>query len=220
MPFTLTQLQAELQARGYSSDTSAAQTAAINAAIRDVRNYRNWPWDDAEVTATIAANVSFLTAFPATVVEPTEVRISYGTPVTEEYNLVYLQPDDLFDLLTTDTGVGVPEFWTWRNGNIYVYPTADREYTATIQHSGPADTLSLGGDTINLPDGFINPVLWGALTHLAYRERDWSAMAESNRMFHQTITRAAADLALAARGDASVVKRSGFYENYDYPGII
>lgn len=217
MPFTLSQLQAELQNHGYGTDTTTAQTAALNAGLRDVANWRRWPWDEGSGTVALVVGTHTYTP-PVAMVEPDSIRLAYAGV---GYDLDYLESDDLLDLQTDYTTFGTPQFWTYRNQKLIFWPTPDATYTATVQYSGGAVTLVNGSDTVNMPDNFINPVVWAALKHLAFRERDWDAVTEADRQFLQTIGRAAADLGMKQTGESSEVERSGFYDAYDGPvGII
>ena len=217
MAFTLTQLQTELQARGYNTDTTAVQTAAINAGLRDVSNWRRWPWDEGSGTVALVIGTHTYTP-PVLMLEPDSIRIAIGS---ETYDLDYLDSDELLDLQADDISNGIPEFWTYRNQKLIFWPTPDRAYTATVQYSSGATKLVNGSDVVNLPDNFINPVIWAALKHLAYRERDWDAMDAADRQFNQTITRASADIGLKQTGEPVEVERSGFYDVYMGPvGMI
>src|SRR5689334_19930823 len=134
MAFTLSQLQTELQNHGYGTDTAAAQTTALNAALRDVRNYRRWPWNEGSGTVAMVIGISAYTP-PIAQVEPDSIRIVIGT---EGYDLDYLDPDDMLDLQVNNPLQGIPQYWTYHNQQLLIYPSPDRAYTATVQYQAAA----------------------------------------------------------------------------------
>lgn len=223
MPFTLAQLQSELQAHGYGTDTASVQVAALNEAVRDIRAWRHWPWQQTYNFGDTLPNNSQLlgTPIPTSYLEPTGFR--YQIPNTNDYESVtYLNPVDFQERNNDQTTKGAPSYWTIINGlGLMVWPNSDRAYTVAFDY-GPNPTLLVNpGDTVNIPDAFINLIIWGALKHLAFRERDWAAFDKAEAQFQVYIQKASADIGMTPQNTPSEVRRSGFYDNYEGPiGIM
>lgn len=202
----LTELETSLQAKGYSTDTVIAQVEALNSVYRRVVGLRRWSWLETAntslvtVTGNPAVSYSSLTDF----LSIDAVRIELGAAY---YNLDWVEPQVYRDEAHEDRTNGVPFAWTRQFGSIYLYPRPDNVYTLSVDYTKDPVDLAGGSDTPILPKTYHDMLVWGALSELAYRERDWNAGDRANVRFEERLQEMLGQEAIAQRQTEQQVRR-------------
>lgn len=206
---TLAQMRTAIQELGYGSDTATAQTAAINATLRRIEGYRRWPWQEVDVaTGSLALGADVVTHAITDLLYVDSVRIESGTEYRE---LEYIEPQELRSRQHLDRDNGTPEYWSKYEGEIRVYPQADKAYTVTIDYiKDPAD-LSADGDTPTLPATYHDVLVFGAASLLAMRERDWSAFQLYDAHYKERRSEMLGAVGVRQRQNATHVKKSNYW---------
>jgi hypothetical protein len=213
---TLAQLRTALQTRGYATDTAPAQTEAINSVYRRIIGMRRWPWleviKDTTVSTTAGDDSYTLASIDATVLHVDAVRAEQGT---EYYELVYRRPQEFREFQHASREQGTPRYWTRIGDSIYLWPVPDGAYTLSVDFvQDPAD-LSGDSDTTLIPDAYSDVLVWGALTSIAYRERDFEAYATARQEYGTILVDMMNEYGLRQRQNASRVVESGWYDTLD-----
>lgn len=188
----LAAIRTAIQAKGYATDTATQQTEAINSVYRELTGMRRWSWLEAQSTGkTTTVGQSYVTNLNLGGELPNfgvvdAIRLSIND---DNYNLDYLPPQELRDLLHVDEATGVPEFWTYFNSRFTFYPIPDQVYTLTIDYIKDPDDLSADGDVPILPITHHDILVWGAIKEMAFRQRDWNAFNAANGEFTERLNR-------------------------------
>jgi hypothetical protein len=210
---TLAELLLSLQSKGYSTDTVAAQTFALNAVYRRINGMRRWPYlerrDTALTTTAGQSSVNFA-SIPA-LMWVDAVRIELGT---EYPTLEYKERQELRELNHQDRDRGTPQYWTEAAGELHLWPVPDASYEITLDYiTTPPDLVD--DDDVPVFDTTYHDVLvWGAVLDLGFRSRDWGAYQYAKHEYQDRLREMIAEYGIRQRQSSSRIVDSGFY-NYN-----
>lgn len=229
----LGQLRAALQLRGYETDTAAAQTEVLNATYRRVCGEHHWEWLEAgAVSPAVAVGAVFVTFSTTDLIQPIAVRLTFpfNAPYTEQYNLIYIEPND-FRNRTAEDGEntvsairGRPLYWTHQGTpnttggmSVQFWPAADKAYGFNVDYIKDPPDLVSDTDTPIFPPTYHDILIYGALAEMAARERDYFMHQVWMGDYTQMLQRMKAQLGLQQQQTSVQVRRSGMYSNnYGY----
>ena len=208
-PLTLAGLRSAIQAKGFGTDTVAAQTSAINSAYRRVVGMRQFSWLIISANTAATVNENVVTFAPVTQMqEPIEVRAALGT---DKYDLEYVHPTEFARLKHLDDTPALPTQWTYLSGTIQVYPRPDFAYTMTVTYVQDPPVLVNDGDVPVIPDTHADVLVWGAIAELAFRERDIPTAQHANGEYNIRVKEMMTSEGIRQRQTRSVIQRSGFW---------
>lgn len=209
---TLAQLQASLQAKGYGTDSAAAQIEMLNSVYRRLVGKKRWPFQEAQSTiVTVAGTTSYTVAAITDFLAPDAVRIEVGQ---ETPDLKYRAPQEFRDQQHFDRAQGVPEAWTWMRGLLHVYPAPDRVYTLTVDYTKDPPDLAAAGDTPVFAATYHDVLVWGAIVEIAFRQRDWGAHQYAVVQYDNRVAEMERSYGIRQRQTSDKIKDSGFYSNW------
>jgi hypothetical protein len=204
MSFTIGDIQAQVQARGYGSDTAAQQLTAAQAMLRRLYTLRRWAFMESTTAAAATYNVPTV-AYPAGVDRIDAVRLSFGTTYTD---LDFMSQEDLRALYHVDRVPDEPQFWTIDRGEaaIMLYPAPNKAYTVNfdtlLKATIPADEVT---NVPYLPDEFQDIAVAGVCAEIAARQRDWNAVNYWRDQYQTLLTEATKSYAVTQRQSAREV---------------
>lgn len=212
----LGQLRTSLQTKGWETDTATIQTEALNAAYRRVVAYKRWPFMEAEgtVTATVGqGNVSL--AALTTLLSIDSIRLASGTQYPE---VSYRDPETVKAALHADRDNGTPVWWTYYDDQLWLYPRPDLAYTVTVQYILDPPDLSADGDTPIIPAAYHDLLVWGAISDIAFRERDYTGQAVADQKYARLLREMEGSYHLRQRQTRSQILRSPFWDTVEQGG--
>lgn len=172
-------LVSNLQSLGYDSSPSAVLIDAINQAYMRVTAMRRWDWQEVTATATLTAGTDSVTT---TLQHVDAVRLSdlttgtYVAPTYMELHRLRAQSHE-------DTGnTGIPKYWSFGDGKVYVFPDADVAYQVTMDGRDTGAPYAAGATT-DFPVRYQHVLLWGATVALAFRQRDLASASMAEQQF-------------------------------------
>lgn len=177
-------IRTAVQALGYGADTQAvaAQNTAMDMVLLELAGEREWSWLHTSTTGTLTIGSESVTK-PSDLVVPTGVRLTYGTQI--EPVLVELDAKQIERFLHEDDGTDLPEFWSWIDRTIKVYPRPDLAYSYTLDYIKEPNTAAFANDSDAPPFNLqFHPVMvWGVVRALAYRQRDQVGYGQASDEF-------------------------------------
>ena len=214
---TLAEIRSRLQALGYATDTSTAQTALINQAYRRVATTRRWVFLDAQ--ATIATNTSTdqysLSDLTYGITDLQHINAIRSEKGTDYYDFDFMPPDDFRDLQHAFRDAGVPRYWTRIGDYIKVWPQPDAVYTLTVDYTKEITDLVNDDDVTLIPDGYVDVLVWGTIISMAYRERDWDGHNFARQMYAEKLGELESEWGMTDRQTPKQIGESGYYDQYD-----
>lgn len=206
------EIKTAIQQLGYSADTATAQEAAINDLNRRLHGRKRWPWQEAIGTAgTIAVSGSTVSALPSDLLMIDAVRISAGTNNIE---LEWKSQQEVRRLLHLDRTNGYPQYWTYYDSAVYVYPRANAAYTVTLDYILKATDLSSDSDVPVLPSTYHDLYVWYGASRLAARERDWTAYGAYNQQYVERLSELEQELGIEQKQSARHVEPASWYRDF------
>lgn len=212
MSYTLADVQAGIQARGFAADATsvALQTALVNSTGRNLTVARRWRWREATANlATVVGNsavdITGLTALQ----DLDTVRLALGTTILAD--LTYWDTERLREHLHVDRVNAQPRHWTRYAGGLLVYPLPDQIYTIPVDYLKKWTLLSAGGDVPIVPEEYQELLVYGPLIALAHRERDWNEKAAAQSDYNSLYAEMAVADGRQPRQTSSRVVESGFF---------
>lgn len=210
----LSQLQAELQAHGYGSDTAAQQIIFLNDAYRYVCGLERWPFlekQDSSLTLTLGTNVVAYTGTLTDLVEFDAVRLTDGLGVP--YDLENVEPQTMRSYEVMDnTTRSTPQYWSIIANQLHFWPYADQAYTLNIDYIFQPVDLANPTDIPALPPQFHDVIVWGAARTIARRQRDLYSEQIADAEFTQRVKAMSSAFKLRQRQTSSKVKKSGYWQ--------
>jgi len=206
----LSVLLAELQARGYASDTQPEQILLLNAVQRRVCGLRRWPFLETQATintvvGTSGYSVSALTDFN----HPDAVRATRGTEI---YEPEYLSPQEFRTRQHTYTDQGSPYYWTYHDDQIKIWPTPDAVYVLTVDYTQRAVDMTADDDQPSIPCAYRDILVWGAIMELTFRERDDDGYQMAAQHYQSRLNEMTNEYGVRQRQNVGEVPRSGYYD--------
>lgn len=86
---------------------------------------------------------------------------------------------------------GDPKLWYEWNGDLYIYPAADRDITAglTLYYIGEPSSIVELADALQVPDRFYNQVVDYVLSQAYRLDENWQAMSMQDQRFRESMDR-------------------------------
>lgn len=204
-------LQTSLQAKGYGTGTAAVQIELLNSAYRTICGLHRWDWltkQNSSITTVIGTRTYDLAAI-TDLLSVDAVHLEAGTNYIEP---TYKPPLELRDLAHSDRANGVPLHWTILAQDLQLWPSPDKVYTVTIDYiMDPPDLVAAGAGPVFDPTHH-DVLVWGAAKELAYRERDWSAVAYAKQFYDTQLAQMERSYGIKQRQNPSHVRQSDFQE--------
>lgn len=179
---SLSELQTAVRNKGgFYTDTDDVQAEAINECYRELVQYRDWWWLRRQASGTLTAGSTVL-AEPSDVkdqaIQQIRVRDTSGT----ETPLAEVGPEAFRTLAQELTTRGLPTYWAWMLAttgaqtahDIQVLRVPDQAYTVVVDYLVEVTPLVQPTDKPLVPQDHQDILVWGAITDLAARQRDWN----------------------------------------------
>lgn len=210
----LSVLLAELQARGYASDTRPEQILMLNAVQRRVCGLRRWPFLEQQATintvvGTSGYNVSALTNYA----HIDAVRIARGT--TEFYEPEYMAPQEFRSRQHTYIERGEPSYWTYHDDQIKLWPTPEQIYIVTVDFTQRAVDMAADTDQPSVPCAYRDVLVWGAIMELTFRERDGDGYSIAAQHYAARLAEMINEYGVRQRQNAGEVTKSGYWDSHN-----
>lgn len=208
----LSEIRTAIQTHGYGTDTATQQTSMVNAIYRRIAGEHRWPWLEAQSTAlsTTIADPDYSLAAITDLQHIEAVRLTSGTNYVD---LEYIQPQDLRALEHIDRDSGAPQKWTYMNSVLRLWPAPDKVYVMTIDYIKRPTALAADGDTPIFDSTYHDLLVWGCVSKLAFRERDWSAKNFADAEYRACYDEMKRSYGLKQRQNAQHVQRSSFWDS-------
>jgi hypothetical protein len=217
---TLAQLQAAIQAKGYTTDTATQQIAFLNEIYREVCGMNRWPFLEAQDSSlSTAVGTSAYTLPFANWRNIDAVRIEIAA--LQQYdNLRYCGVQEFREMEHIDRDTSTPFYWTFYANQLHFYPVPDSVYTVRIDYIVEPADLAAAGDVPVLPTQYHDVLVWGAIESLAFRERDWLGRQFAQSKKEEMLKRLEEEYLLRQRQTGSQVKKSGYWDTQlPYPFV-
>jgi hypothetical protein len=211
---TLAQLQTSIQALGYEADSAAPQIEFINQFKRRVEGLRRWDFLERENTTLVTA-VGSTTVNLAGVTDLRDIdalRIADGT---NYYLLKYLPQQAFSDRAHLDRDNGVPQYWTWANNTLSVYPRPDLVYTVTMEYLKYSPDLAVGTDVPSWPLPYHDILVFGPASSMAIRQRDQSLYGICYGQYKERLDEMTKAHGIKQRQTRREVETSGLWNSFD-----
>lgn len=214
----LSQLQAAIQAYGYGTDTTAQQTAFINASYREVHSKNRWPFleaYDTSLTTTPGIGIVSLTTLGVAALTPWRnldaVRLELAGQANTGIDLDYMQPQALRSQESSfndPNQTAPPRYWTVIDQNLHFWPLPDQAYQIDIDYIIEPPDLAAPTDVPILPLPYHDVLVFGALKQIAMRERDLWSIGNYGSEFEQRLQRFEEEYFLRQRQTSSQVAQN------------
>lgn len=194
-----------LETSGLATDDprfpDATMDRIINRALRTLSAYHDWPWNqDSETITTAASTVAYSSADAAWY---KTARLRY-----ENRDLLRYQPKDAVRFVNI---TGSPIGYYVEEEQIHIVPTPDGAYSIEHVYYEYEDALSGDTATADLPDRYVDWLVWESCKLVAARIRDTElyAMASQQasdwrRRAEDEVLRTKASIKVKTRSDWSV----------------
>lgn len=208
MAVTEAALQTSIQAKGYESDSATAQAEAIKSVWRRVTGLRRWKHLEASGTATATVGNEVVSLAGIADIGPVDaVRAAFGSDTYAlEFEPAPRLRDWIRELAATDTGA--PDRWSKFAGSLLLYPRPNRAYVLTVDYI-KLPTYAAGA--IVFPDVYQDVLVWGAITEMAFRQREYTAASYAQGQYEQRLTEMIREDGLDQRQSTLEVGRSDFW---------
>lgn len=212
MSFTFADVQAQCQARGFGSDSSAAQLLVLQSAFRRIVSKRRWKF--LEASPVFVPTIIGTAGYDLTMDRVDRVYVLNGA---DSGPLSYLSSEDFEDLAAGDTQRAQPQHWTLspRVGSLLrlsVWPIPDRIYSLQLDAfsilTAPTDTVTV----VPLPDEFLDLLVFYLCAGIAARQKDWNAQRVWQQEYRDRLAELARSDKVRQRQTDDTVKLSGFYD--------
>lgn len=212
MAAQLSELRTRIQARGYSTDTAATQTALINSVIRRIYGMRRWPWLENLSSSGGALTIGNPDKSLSAITDLLHVDAIRLDDSGKGIDLRYMRVQDLQRNLRLDDTNGQPQFWTRTKTGIKVYPTPDKAYTVYVDYVPKPTALAADGDLSPLPDVYDDAIVWGVIKELTFRERDYNGRQWALDEYQTILMDMINEYNLRQRQNSSEVVSSGYWQ--------
>lgn len=211
---TLAELRAWIDAHGFgstalNSSMAAVQTTAIQSAYDRLNGMHKWPWR--EGTATITTSVGDDTPTLASITDNGgiyAVRMSQGQ---NYFDIDFMEPEEFRKKAHLDRTNGVPQYWTWVDSELRLWPRPDGVYSLEIDYTKQLPDLLDGGSPVF--DANYHIILgWGALIDIAVRERDWNMAQMAERQWDRRVKEMEQFYHIRQKQTSGQVTRSGIWD--------
>jgi len=205
----LSAIRTSIQVKGYGTDTATpVQNAMINSVYRRVVGMRRW-WflevvNDTSLTLEAGANQVPIDIEDFLFLDA--VRLSSGTDYIE---IEHLPVQEFRNEQHNNQRSGEPIYWTRVNNRLHFWPTADKDYTVSLDYVKDPPDLAADDDITVLPAAFQDVLAWGAIKELCFRERDMDGRDIANDEYATILNNMVHQDGLEQRQTASEVTYSG-----------
>lgn len=219
MALTFAQVKSAVQALGYNSDSSTAQTEMCKSVLRRVLGLKRWEFLEDTGTAALAAgsdSVAVATVSGAALGNRIDAVRLFAVGETGDDDLEFVSYQQLRGLRKRDNTPARPSYWSRRGDSILLDCIADQAYTLDVDYlhdaAAPADDTT---PVSYFPDAYMDVLVWGVAKQLAHRQRDWSAAAAADAEYQARLTEMIGEYALPQRQTSRQVARwEGFDDEY------
>jgi len=209
---TLAEYRARVIAHGVDAQKSDGITAAINTARDDVFSNRRWSFLEERISPVVTTpgsdSISLTALLDVSAIDAVRISDSAGL-----YALDYVPPGELAGYAVGDNLPDVPEFWTLQGGEIRFWPTPNKAYAVELDVLTSPPALVNEDDACPIPRAHANVVVWGALSTVLFRQRDWNAASYAAQQRDQRLAKMASVFGLKQRQSSSRVGVSGWNQD-------
>lgn len=166
----------KLKDSAFTDLSASAYDGEINRAIRYYQNKEFWFNQDIE-TITLTANTQAVPSLPSDLVNPTLVNGLTVIDGNSKYDLEKILPNEFMEM--DEDQVGVPQYWTYLDGQYLLLPTPDSAYTLKLRHLKSYADLSSDSDTNDFTDNVVDLIMLHALKNIYAEDKhdsDFAAM--------------------------------------------
>ena len=207
---TLSESRTIIQYKGYGSDTApAVQNSMINSVYRRVIGKRRWWFYDVVAdtsTTTTAGNQRVDLSVPERLLYVNAARIQNGS---EYDDLQYLPLQEIREASHLDRDQRRPQYWSIADDELILWPVPDVAYTVVLDYTKRPPELSADTAQVDIPQIFIDVLVWGAIRELCFRERDDTGRAFADSEYREILNDMYQQDNMRQRQNASQVGYSG-----------
>lgn len=212
----LTALLTAIQDKGYSADTVAQQTNALNAAYRRILGMHRWPFLEKQADLVGATGVGISTVSLVGITDLRDngvdaVRLYEQDNPAAKLDLTYLEPQQFRSLQHSYPDNGEPQYWTMIDNQLNLWPAPIKVYGVVIDYVKTVPALSAGGDTPVFDPAYHDVLVWGAIKDMTFRERDYSGSAWAAQMYGQQLGEMERSYGVRQKQNSRQVQRSSFW---------
>lgn len=217
MSFTLGDVKAAVQALGYGSDSTSAQTQMAKMVLRRLYGSRRWEFIEAETTIAggLAAGSTSATIGVANLLHVDAVRLRPAGATTPTSELEFHDRQVVRAAqLAAGSERDTPARWAQTStAKLQFDCPADLAYDVIVDYVALPTLPAADGDTITWPDAYMDVIVWGVAKQLAHRQRDWSASATADADYTLRLHEMAGEYAIEQRQTSRQVEHWSGWED-------
>jgi len=207
----VSEVQAGVQALGYGADTASQQITFTALVQRRVLGLRRWYF--LETQAANLVTVAGTSAVPVTTADLLHIHAVRQAQGTNYPDLDPMELQQLRSLRHQDRTPSTPYAWAQANGTIELYPIPDKVYALTVDYSKHPTAPTTGADLLVIPSAYINVLVFGVAEMLAFRQRDWNAVAGFKGEYKEAIKEMIGAENIKQRQASDTIGSSDFWQN-------
>lgn len=186
---TFLELQQRVQARDYGSADLATVKVAINEAYETVMSSARWPFARTTTNISTVAGTASVNLTAIQLQDFGRLRSNSTSVPTPRFVDNDTTDFDLWTQKASGTAPnGVPQMYSFRDHDtIEFWPTPDAVYTYTLYYWQYPTLLTADLDEPLIPASERNVLVYGALSKLAERDRDFSGAAYHDALFQREL---------------------------------
>lgn len=212
---TLAQLRASLEGLGFGTDLATVQNGWLNDEYRELAAMRRWKWLEARTTTTTVAGTSAYTLSPTPTIRNLDRVLLAGADGTD-YRLDWKPTNWVVRKLHEYPQISdhnIPQYWTWFNGQILLYPIPDAAYTLQVDYTANVTPMASDTDTPALmPEAYDGLLVWGAAERAAARQNNWLTRDYFAGKRQQLLNQMEAEYSKEQTQNADEVEWTGFWD--------
>lgn len=208
-------LRQRVKDRGYGTDNDSVINEAIRSTYRRVLGAQRWPFlrDSADINVAIGAVAVSL----STITDLGHLHSLYWSQTGSIYPLVWKTDEEFLELAEQyySNSVytrGIPAIWTRTSDQVVsFFPAAEIAGVLSVQFSKIHD-LDDDADDPLFNSIYDDILVWGALSDIAYRERDWAAQDRAEVKFNTVLQQMIGEYGVEQQQSPREVVSSGFFD--------
>lgn len=178
MSFTLASVKTSLQARGYGTDTTSAQTEFTKAVLRRIYSERPWRFlNRTNSGITVAVGASTVSLSTITDLQGGKIKGVRLVPSSgDTLEMEEIPWEELRKYDAADSSNDTPLYYARQdNTTLQLWPRPNWTYTVVVDYVLLPALPALDTDTITFPDEHMDVIVDGLAVLMASRQRDWPA---------------------------------------------